>query len=348
MASKSVFQKYNTDALDHFDLANDPKYGVIAGSGIEDVLVTDDEKTYESIHELLSRTTETDSTFINKNKAFVLPGCPVSNDRLKPALKEHGIVVTNDYTLADLVVTHDDFSAKYENGYNIGTTKLMYKLWNYEATKDGSPHSHLGLNKMIKNHHVPTIVTEKLTKTIPYYDLDMVDPIYDAWAITGLAMNIAWDVECGEKGVVDLDTVLHTSASKQDITAELCDQIIAMWNAGGEDREVAQAMLPTLKYNDNYHFLWNLTQRLGSVHYDHHNKDLNYWIKQSRWEDFYNRDAQDMVLWLEEQGLLCSKYFRYLEPLVRKEISIQNRDLYVFKVSVKKQYRKYLKNEEKL
>ena len=46
MASKSVFQKYHTDALDYFDLASDPIYGVIAGSNVEDVLVTQDETTY--------------------------------------------------------------------------------------------------------------------------------------------------------------------------------------------------------------------------------------------------------------------------------------------------------------
>ena len=55
-----------------------------------------------------------------------------------------------------------------------------------------------------------------------------------------------------------------------------------------------------------------------------------------------------MVLWLEEQELLDSKSFRYLEPLIRKDIRIENRDLYVFQVAVKKQYRKYLKNEKEI
>ena len=36
--------------------------------------------------------------------------------------------------------------------------------------------------------------------------------------------------------------------------------------------------------------------------------------------------------------------FKYLEPIVRREIRISNRDLYVFGVSVKKEYQKYLKN----
>ena len=53
--------------------------------------------------------------------------------------------------------------------------------------------------------------------------------------------------------------------------------------------------------------------------------------------------AQDMILDLEKEEKLDSESFRYLEPIVRKEISIHNRDLYVFKVQVKPEYRKYLK-----
>lgn len=345
MASKSVFQKYNTDALDHYDLANDPKYGVIAGSNIEDVLVTDDELTYETIKNLLRNPTETGQTFINKKKAFILPGCPVSNERLKPALKEHGITVTNDYTLADLVVGHDDFHDRFESGETIKTTMLLYKLWNYETTS-GANVGGGSIDKLIKGHTNHVLVTPKVINQIRYYDLDIEDSVYDSWVITGLALNIAWDIQQGDKTVVDVDTVLHTSASKQELTPELTDQIVSMWNAGGDDREMVKSILPTLKCDNSHHLLWNLTQKLGSVHHNHHTKDLNYWFDHSSWREYYNRDAQDMVLWLEEQKLLDSKSFRYLEPLIRKDIRIENRDLYVFQVQVKKQYRKYLKNEE--
>ena len=40
---------------------------------------------------------------------------------------------------------------------------------------------------------------------------------------------------------------------------------------------------------------------------------------------------------------LCKTTFKYLEPIVRNEISIHNRDLYTFKVAVKKEYQQYLK-----
>jgi hypothetical protein len=53
-----------------------------------------------------------------------------------------------------------------------------------------------------------------------------------------------------------------------------------------------------------------------------------------------------MILWLEEEGKLDTTTFRYLEPIVRREISIHNRDLYTFKVAVKKEYQQYLKNKD--
>ena len=55
------------------------------------------------------------------------------------------------------------------------------------------------------------------------------------------------------------------------------------------------------------------------------------------------RSAQAMILWLEQRKKLCKTTFRYLEPIVRREISIHNRDLYTFKVAVKKEYQQYLK-----
>lgn len=341
MASKSVFQKYDTDALDYFDLASDPMYGVIAGSNVEDVLVTQDETTYSNIREIIARPTETDQTFINKKKAFVLPSSPISNDKIKAALKEHKITVTNDYTQADLIVTHNDFNDSFENGETIKTTKMMYKLWNYEVTS-GDPNSNLSINQMVQNHGRHVIICPKITNNMRYYNLDVEDSLYDTWAITGLALNLAYEIYVGNKSTVSIETVLHTSATRQPLNEDVVDQVIRMWNAGGDDREVAKELLTTLDYSTNHHLMWKLTQELGSLHYDHHSKDLNHWMTASNWEFYYSQNAESMIKWMEEQGYLDKVSFRYLEPIVRKDITIHNRELYVFKVAVKKEYQKYL------
>ena len=43
-----------------------------------------------------------------------------------------------------------------------------------------------------------------------------------------------------------------------------------------------------------------------------------------------------MIQWMEEKGYLNKISFKYLEPIVRKDITIHNRELCVFKVSVRK------------
>ena len=40
--------------------------------------------------------------------------------------------------------------------------------------------------------------------------------------------------------------------------------------------------------------------------------------------------------------MLDKETFSYLEPIVRKEVTIQNRELYTFRVEVKPEYKKLI------
>ena len=109
---------------------------------------------------------------------------------------------------------------------------------------------------------------------------------------------------------------------------------------------LALKIIPTIDYTKNYHLLWQFAQDCSMITYaDNRDKDLRYWVKESNFIRFNRKTAQDMILWLEKEGKLDTTTFRYLEPIVRKEISINNRDLYTFKVAVKKEYQQYLKKE---
>ena len=342
MASKSVYQFYDANAMTYFDLAGDPIYGVLAGSVIEQVLVTEDKTTFENIQDILESSKETDSTFVNKKKAFILPGADVSLDRIKAALKEHKITLTNDYTQADLIITHNNISQSCEHGENIPSTKMMVRLWNYETTS-GCSSSTTSINSLITNSVQDVIVTKKITDSIRYYSLNIEDSLYDKWLITGLALNIAYLIDTGAVTTVDCETVLHASAAKIELTEELVEQIKSMVYAGGDDKEMAASIIPNIDYNKNHHLLWKLGQDCYAITYDfNRNKNIQYWLDKSNFGDFYHKNAQDMIQWLEKKNLLTKVSFRYLEPICRKEIHIINRDLYVFQVSVKKEYKKYL------
>ncbi len=343
MANKSVYQNFDTDALVYFGLETDPTYGLVSSTGINKVLCTQDQTTYEKINTILLEPTEDDQTFRTKKKAFILPRCNVSQDRLKAALKEHGITVTNDYELADLIIGHEEITThKLSNAENIPTTIMMNKIWNYETTKGDV--NKLGVLKKIADSGLECIITAKVTDTVRYYDIDVEESLYDNWIITGMALNLAHIIDTTDVSVIDPETVLHASATKMTLDEQLLNDLKTQLNSYGDDKALALKIIPTIDYKKNYHLLWQFAQDCNSITYaDNRDKDLQYWLDVSNFNDFYRKSAQDMILWLEEQDKLDKVTFKYLEPIVRREISIHNRDLYTFQVAVKKEYQKYLK-----
>ena len=345
MANKSVYQEFDADALAYFGLEQDTIYGVLSTSGeIDKVLCTQDQTTYEKINTILTVPTEDDQTFRTKKKAFILPKCTVSQDRIKAALKEHGITVTNDYELADLIIGHEDISTdRLENAENIPSTIMMNKLWNYETTKGRYTATH-PKEIAIYNSGLEVILTPKLTESVRYYDLDIEDSLYDSWMLTGMAINLAHIIDTTDVSVIDPETVLHASASKMVLDEQLLSDLKTQLNSYGDDKALALKIVPTIDYKKNYHLLWEFAQDCGNITYaDTRDKDLKYWLDGSNFRKFERKSAQDMILWLDSKDKLDKVSFRYLEPIVRKEISIHNRDLYTFKVAVKKEYQQYLK-----
>ena len=347
MANKSVYQDFDTDALVYFGLETDPTYGLVSSTSINKVLCTQDQTTYDKINTILTVPTEDDQTFRNKKKAFILPRCNVSQDRLKSALKEHGITVTNDYELADLIIGHEEITThRLQNGENIPSTVMMNKIWNYETTLGDS--NAVGVLKKIADSGLECIITAKVTDTVRYYDIDVEESLYDNWMITGMALNLAHIIDTTDVSVIDPETVLHSSATKMTLDEQLLSDLKAQLNSYSDDKALALKIVPTIDYKKNYHLLWQFSQDCSNITYaDNRDKDLQYWLEASGFLKFERKSAQDMILWLEHEGKLDTTTFRYLEPIVRKEISIHNRDLYTFKVAVKKEYQKYLKHEKK-
>ena len=168
------------------------------------------------INTILTVPTEDEQTFRNKKKAFILPKCTVSQDRIKAALKEHGITVTNDYELADLIIGHEDITThRLENAENIPSTIMMNKLWNYETTEGRASATH-PKEIAIYNSGLEVILTPRLTESVRYYDLDIETSLYDQWMITGMAINLAHIIDTTDVSVIDPETVLSCICNKND------------------------------------------------------------------------------------------------------------------------------------
>ena len=349
MASKSIFQKFNDDAIAHFGISCDP-YGIMTSATnatIETVYLDKSDSIYDKIERLLESSKAT--SLSSYKKAYLLPNCRVSADRVKSALKEHGVVLTGDYMKAEIYITHDFISSRSENSENISTRFLLNQLWNYEAVENGCNTIRNYCEDNARGVNLARVIYDpKCEGWISRYNTDFHTMPYEGWMMTGMAVNIAHRIDTGEATTMDVNTVLHSSANKIEVTEDLIEQLSTMLNTyDNENLEMAAKILPTIDYTKKKHLMWKLGQEIGSnIYRINRNKDVDYWKSTSKIEDYYHKSALDMIKFLEGRDQLNKEAFKYLEPTVRKEIRIENRDLYVFKVEVKPEYKKYLKNEE--
>ena len=342
--SKSVHQEFKKDALQHFGLEATPAYGVVSNSmgEVETIIASDSEAVYNDIKAIIGNpTTKKMGTW---KRAFLLPKSPISIDRVRSALKEHNIVITNDINAADVIITHDDFHSQFRSGGNIHSTAMMGKIWNYDTFKDTSVGGQ-GMRKYIIDVGNAIIYDGKCESWFKIYNADTDDSLYDAWLLTGMAVNLAHKIQVEHIDVMEASDCLHQSATKLILDEQLVKDIATQVNSHNEeDNAMAAKILPTIDYESKYHLLWDLCGQIDNSLYKYNrNKDVQYWKDMAQVSELSYKSAEDMILWLDEEGKLSQESFRYLEPIVRKEIRIENRSLYVFKIQVKPEYRHYLK-----
>ena len=348
MASKSIFQEFNNDAIAHFGISCDP-YGIITSATngtIATVYLDESKYTFDKINKLLTKGNTTH--FSAYKKAYLLPNCRVSADRVKSAIKEHGLVLTGDYEKAEIYITHDNIEERSESSENISTRHLLNILWNYEAMEEGTQNIQRYCEDNMRNGELARVVYDaKCEGLVNRYNTDFHSMPYECWMLTGMAVNVAYRIDIGEAMSVDIDEVLHQSANKIEIDEALIKQLKTMVETyNDEDTRLVSKILPTIDYRKKKHLMWELAQEIGSNIYRLRDKDVQYWEKASGIDDYNHYSALDMIQHLEKSNELNKESFKYLEPIVRKEIRIDNRDLYVFKVEIKQEYKKFLKNKE--
>tara|TARA_R110000824_G_scaffold197053_6_gene380406 strand:- start:6877 stop:7914 length:1038 start_codon:yes stop_codon:yes gene_type:complete len=344
MANKTVHQIFNNDAVKHFDINCDP-YGIMVNNSglIETVYIDESNYLSKKIDKILEGKNGQPDMKLYK-KAFLFPNSPISQERVKSALKEHKITLTNDYNEADLYLTHYDLSKDTNNGENISSRAMLGQIWNFDAIEDG----HFIINEYCelnsRNGKLARVIYDnKVENFVSMYNATRYSMPYDCWLITGLAINAAYEIEVNNKACYDVEKIMHQSATKTELTKQMIDDIVSQVKQGHDGIQFVGAILPTIDFNLNYHLQWVLAQEIGCDLYRfNRNKDVQYWLKASDFEDYKNISALDMIHRLENREKLDKIAFKYLEPIVRKEIRIENRDLYTFRVEVKPEYKKLM------
>ena len=340
MAKKTIFQPIDLqkyEDLGYITTDNTVRtFGIPTNNTglIETMLHTDSYDDWCDIQGTLEGTTTKQLSGLKK--AFIVPGINMSADRLKAALKEHSITVTNDYELADVMITDNMIADTHDSTFR--TTKMLHHKTNMYMVRDGFAESYY---EETANW---TIFCDKAKSHNQLHNLDYESAPYDFYGISGLAIELAHRVKIKKDlAIVDTETVMSSSTSVQQLTPALVEQLEGMSHSD-DDTELLGSLIPTIDYNSEPALLWILIGKIESaLNYGYsRNKDLDWWKEQANFRSLSRMNAEDALKHFEEKGKMDYKNFKILEPLCRKEININNRELYSFTVQIKPEYRKYL------
>jgi hypothetical protein len=344
MASKNIHAgPYPDQALLDLGFEDAQIYGMVQNNlDIEDVTLSESLKQYDKVKDLLETETTTDLTKVKR--AFILPMHNVSTDRLKSALKEHKISVTNDYEKADFIIPHLNFYDSYSSIENIPQTKLMFKIHNGYYCDD---HRQIAIDyhKDTGNH---IILDKRSLGDSNQWSMDYDSLPYDSFIFSNMSIVLAKMVEDGELQVIETDTILNQSANRVPMTEELMEDLnkmISGYSPSDEELQMAGKIIPTIDPTGEPYLLYKYSREfLGSIDHKYsRNKDVLYWLEKHDIYTLANCSAERAIKYFEDRDMLDSKCFRALEVECRQEIQISNRELYTFKVQVKPEYRKYMK-----
>jgi hypothetical protein len=317
-------------------------------SEVATVIVSDCVDAWTKHTNMIEGDDETPLRNYNKKKAFIMPGSHITADRMKQELREHKITVTNNVSDADIFITNANtftnthgellplrmpmFSIK--NGYSITEFEIGQRKCEF-------------INKWMEDNGIGHVlwdsgVAESLSSDLHSSEYDSLP--YDTYVYTGLALEILDRLQNGNAETVFEDRVLIESPNMQPLTKDLLDTVLQMYNAGGDDMELLTKILPTIQGDTNHHLIWKMFGTIQEYQFGTRNKDLQHWFRQMDAHSYNRLSPEDFITHYDAIGELTKEGFKYMEPLCRKEIHISNRDLYVFKVEIKPEYReKYLK-----
>ncbi len=347
MPQKKSFIDIDDSILNHFSLELGDRKGLLVNNELCSVYVSEDATQWNKIKNLLKSSTYDIDNHTGKKRAYILNNCDVSNERVKASCKEHSITITNDIDKADILITHDNIGKQHEHGDHIRGGEIMFRFWNYNLTASSSSATGLAIDvNHFADQDVKTIICNQLAEKISVsYD----DTLLEGWGISGMGLKMAHLIHTKELETLSVEHILSASATKVTLDKSLLETLKSMLTGYDDDnKEVAKKIIPTIDRTKNIHYLWELFQecnyeieRLGR------DKDVKYWLTTGNMDEYYHMNAEEMILDLSKDDKKMSKEsFIYFEQICRAEIEIKNRELYVFKVKLKKEYRHYYEQDK--
>ena len=301
---------------------------------------------------------DTDPSALKGKKVYIVPGIEYTNDRMRGILDALDIKITGSLKRADAVVVGKtleittDRWAPFSNRNVIGYLKGYYVGHGISRMGDDT------FVDMVNDHDKPVLFHPNLGYRPSAYanNAHNADSIYEKYITSG-GLKIIDAINNG-LDVVNAEDIINNPVTKLTLDEELVETISSQVWGSDEDVAMAGTILPNIDYETNIHYLWKLADKIsGRIYRYNRNKDVKTWLTNSKLPMLSRMNSFEMINYLQKRDKLDHASFTYLEPIYRKGILIQSsgdysgiepkeHPIYKFKVEIKPEYLKYMKNEE--
>ena len=300
----------------------------------------------------------TDPSALKGKKVYIVPGIEYTNDRLRGTLDALDIKITGSLKRADAVVVGKTLEVTTDRWTSFSNRNVIGYLKGYYVGHGISSVDNDEFAMMVNDHDKavlfhPNMGIRPSTYSNNCYNANTIHEKY----ITSGGLKIMDAINNG-LGVVSAEDIINNPITKLTLDEELVETISSQIWGSDEDIEMAGKIIPNIDYETNIHYLWKLAAKIGARIYRYNrNKDVKTWIANSRFNMLYRMNSFEMIEYLQRNNKLDHASFTYLEPIYRKGILIQSEGdytgiapkehpIYKFKVEIKPEYLKYMKNEE--
>jgi len=283
----------------------------------------------------------TSSTFPTAgSKVYFTSGFKTTKARIRELCKINDLVYTNDYTKADVFIIGSQCKApSVSYGIEIKASYLYYRTFrslSYVTSGDEEIRDHIKEEDLLGIYFdSPSWNWE--SRDISEGNRDLVSSellgMYDRCIVDSIdVMN-------------EEEFILKASGSvRQPITEETLETIVQLRQSySDENYELAAQLLVNTDPHANKHLLWRLFNRCNLNWIANRNKDYQQWKEEAELEYLQDLDAETMIQRLANTGHLNKESFLYLEDFARQQIRVYNRDMYNIKVTLKEEWKQYLK-----
>lgn len=279
-----------------------------------------DQETYSKIQTILNGRPNVEIK--EGDKVFVLPGYPLTHDRLKEYLKRIKASLTNDITKATYIAGNNSFAEVV--GFYYGSQPDLVKTLMFQVAG-----SHIVLDPT-EMSGIPEDV--EIDKSLEFHisgqqkvrgGLGKLDTVsYPHFFLTPAVMEILYNLLSRKLPVGDLSCLAKKANSSVKLDKEAYEAIDAMLGSNNSsDVTTGVNLLTHCDYTgeEAEYLLWKLARKhQGRMYTPRRTKTIEFFMRDSNWNKLGGYDEEEFLLHRKESNTLTSEVVRDLLPIILK------------------------------